>query len=387
MKVKIELCLCLFASILLYSSCQKDLAVQEPVQLSKTDESQYYTPSKAYLDNLDALTRHSEVSNRAASCNWVEIPAGSINALAQALNNVCAGGVIYLKTGVHTENNAITISKSVKIIGEAGAVLKVKSSLTASDPVTGAWAMNPALHILNAPRTAILDLDIQSFPVDGSTAILLENSMESAVIRCKIGKFQSAILVEKSDRVAIMRNTVVSTTAWQNGVFSSGESIVVINGKSAYISDNEVSDAVFGIWPCDKWGTVERNYTHGCFLGIILCKVPPGAYILPSGRGAGAEFASTSVKTLNNKSTDNQWGILVIDGANNSLLVNNELARNAAYDIELTTDTYRFGFLTPMSFDNIVNAGSFQTVRIKDCGRNNQVTGGVRVNTVTDPCN
>ncbi len=375
----------LAATLLLFSNCQKDLAVQNPVQPPKTDESQYYQPSQSYLASLDALTRPHEVSNRAA-CDWVEIPAGSTNALEQAINNACANGVIYLKAGTHTENNPITITKSIKIVGEAGAVLKVKSSLNTPNPTTGERVLNPALHFLNAPRSAILDVDIQSFPADGSTAILLENSNESAVLRCKIGKFQSAIMVEKSDRVAIMRNTVVSTTAWQTGT-DGAESIVVINGKSAYISDNDVSNALFGIWPCDKWGTVERNYTHDNYLGIILCKVPLGGYVLPSGRGVGAEFSSTGVKTLNNKSTDNQWGILVIDGANNSLLVNNELARNAAYDIELTTDTYRFGFLTPMSFNNVVNAGSFPNIRIKDCGRNNRITGGVRVNTATDPCN
>ena len=55
--------------------------------------------------------------------------------------------------------------------------------------------------------------------------------------------------------------------------------------------------------------------------------------------------------------------------------------------MELTTDSYRFGFLTPMSYDNTVNAGSFQNIRIKDCGRNNKITGGIKVNTTTDPCN
>lgn len=384
MKVKLPFSLCLFASMLLYSSCQKDLAVQDVPQF-KTDESPYYKPSEAYLASLDALSRPSEVSNRAA-CDWIEIPAGSVNALVQAVNNVCANGVIYLKAGTHTENNAITITKSVKIIGEAGAVLKLKSSLSPSDPTTGAFTLNPALHILNAPRSVIQDVDIQSFPTDGSTAILLENSTESAVIRCKIGKFQSAVVVEKSDRVAIMRNTIVSTTAWQTGAVAEAESIVVVNGKSAYISDNDVSNALFGIWPCDKWGTVERNYTHGNYLGIILCKVPAGL-ILPSGRFTGSEFSTTDCKTLNNKSTDNQWGILVIDGANNNLIVNNDLARNAAYDMELTTDSYRFGFLTPFVFNNTVNVGSFQNIRIKDCGRNNHITGGVRVNTTTDPCN
>ena len=112
-----------------------------------------------------------------------------------------------------------------------------------------------------------------------------------------------------------------------------------------------------------------------------------GGYVLPNGRIAAAEFPSTGTKILNNKSTDNSWGILVIDGANNALIVNNELARNDSYDIELASESNRFGFITPTSFDNVVNAGSFQNIRIKDCRRNNKITGGIKVNTTTDPCN
>ena len=86
--------------------------------------------------------------------------------------------------------------------------------------------------------------------------------------------------------------------------------------------------------------------------------------------------------------TDNlNVGYVVIDGANRNILENNNAARNGSYDMELTTDSYRFGFLTPMSYDNTVNAGSFQNIRIKDCGRNNKITGGIKVNTTTDPCN
>ncbi len=377
----------LLLTTLFFIGCQKDLNVKESVQPTQPiDESHYYEPSKELLASYDALRNPSALSTRAA-CDWIEIPAGSTDALAQAINNACAGGVIYLKSGVHTETKAITVSKSVKIIGETGAILKMKSQLTINDAVTGTTTLNPTLHILNAPRTLIQDLDIQPIGEDGATAILLENSNEAAIMRCKITKFQSAVVVEKSDRVAIMRNTIINKGAWQTVAGAGGESVVIINGKSAYISDNDVSNSLFAIWPCDEWGTCERNNTHGSLIGIILCNVPAGGYILPSGRGVGAQIPSKGCKVRNNNSTDNQWGYLVIDGANNNILENNNAARNAAYDVELTTDTYRFGFLTPLSYDNTVNAGSFQNIRIKDCGRNNKVTGGIKVNTTTDPCN
>jgi hypothetical protein len=373
-------------SVILFVGCQKnvDQAETTPPQYL-TDKNHYYEPSKELLASYDALTNPSTLKTRSA-CDWIELPAGSTDALAQAVTNVCAGGVIYLKTGVHTENKMITISKSVILIGEKGAVLKVKSSISPIDTVNFVTTLNPALHFFNAPRSAVLDLEIQPIDGDGATAILFENSHESAAIRCKISKFQGAVMVEKSDRMAIMRNTIVSSTSWQTSPVPFSESIVIINGKSAYISDNEVSNALFGIWPCDEWGTCERNFTHGNFLGIILCNVPSGGYKLPSGRGVGAQIPTKACKVRNNKSTENLWGILVIDGANNNLIENNDATRNANYDIELTTDSYRFGFLTPMSFNNTVDVGSFSTVRVKDCGRNNKVIGGVKIDNAVDPC-
>jgi nitrous oxidase accessory protein NosD len=378
--------LILFAALLM-SSCQKDLDLQDASGAKQADESTYFTPSASYLASLDALGRKPELSTRSANCYWIDIPAGSTNALAQAVNDACAGGVIYLKSGVHTENNALTITKSVHIIGETGAVLKLKTALSPLDTAAGVIRLKPFLHFFNAPRSSVQDIDIQALNTEGGSAVLFENSNESAVMRCKFTKFQWSIWIEKSDRMCIMRNTIVSTSAWQTDPLLEAEGITIENGKSCYVADNDVSNSVFGIWPCDRYGTCERNYLHGNLMGIVLCNVPP-AYVVPSGRVSGSLTPGNSWKTRNNKSTDNAAiGILVIDGANNNIVENNELARNGAYDIELTTNTYRFGFLTPLAYNNTVNAGNYPNIRIKDCGQNNQITGGIRVNTTTDPCN
>ena len=377
-----------FLPFLFFIGCQKDLSTQEAVQPKiQADQSQYYEPTKELLASYDALRTPPSLGTRAA-CDWVEIPAGSTDALANAINSACEGGVIYLKAGIHTENKPITVTKSLKIVGASGAILRVKSSLSLSDTVNNNTPVNPAIHFFNAPRSLFQDVEIQTIGnTDGSTALLFENSHESAVMRCKMSKFQYTVMVEKSDRMAIMGNTIVATSAWQTGAVGDASGIVIVNGKSAYISDNNVSNSLFGIWPCDEWGTCERNNTHGNLIGIILCNVPAGSYLLPSGRAVGAQIPTKNCKVRNNNSTDNQWGYLVIDGANNNLLENNNAARNAAYDIELTTDTYRFGFFTPLAFDNTVNVGSFTHIRIKDCGRNNKINGGIKINTVTDPCN
>jgi hypothetical protein len=386
--MKFKIAWCLFSAALM-SSCQKDLIIVQDaaVPTQQVEESHYFTPSAAYLATLDAYGRKPESSLRSADCNWTEIPAGSTNALAQAINSACEGGVIYLKSGVHTENVALTITKSVKIIGETGAILKLKSALSPLDTTIFAIRLKPFLHFLNAPRSLVQDIDIQAFSADGGCAVLFENSEQSAAMRCKFTNFQWSIWVEKSNQMCIMQNAIVSTSAWQVNPLIQAAGITIANGKSCYIADNDVSNSIFGIWACDRYGTCERNYTHGDFMGIILCNVPT-AYIVPSGRVSGSLVPGNNWKTRNNKSTDNFGvGIIVIDGANDNTVENNDLARNAGYDIELTTDTYRFGFLTPLAYNNTVNAGNYPNIRIKDCGRNNRVTGGVRINTTTDPCN
>jgi Periplasmic copper-binding protein (NosD) len=386
--MKFKIALTLFVATLL-CSCQKDIIVQDDAAISthQVDESHYFTPSAAYLATLDAYGRKPESALRSADCYWTEIPAGSTNALAQAINSACEGGVIYLKSGVHTENIALTITKSVKIIGETGAILKVKSAVTQFDTTGFNLPLKPALYFLNAPRSLVQDLDIQPILGDGSCAVVFENSNESAVMRCKISKFAYGVIVEKSDRMVIMRNTIAASTAWQTGDIAESEGIIIVNGKSAYISDNEITGSLTGIWPCDEFGTCERNNMHDNFLGMLLCNVPATSYLLPNGRSVGALIPTRYCKVRNNTSTDSQFGYLVIDGANRNVIENNNAARNALYDIELAGDSYRFGFFTPLSFENIFNAGNYPNIRVKDCGRNNRITGGVRINTTTDPCN
>lgn len=362
----IAIAICLFG-------CQKDSTV-EPAETQQSTPDQYFAPID--LENLSSRN----------SCPWTVVPAGSVDALADAIENTCDDGVIYLKAGMHTENHALTITKPVKIIGETGAVLRIKSELTPADPATGSFPINPALHVLNAPGFLLQDVELQPSGTDGGGALLLENSHQSGVMRCKFNNFQYNIMVQKSDRMTVMFNTIVANGAWQTGGPNT-YGIVIINGKSAYVSDNDVSNALFGIWACDRWGTAERNFTHGNYIGLILCNVPP-ALQFPDGFIGGSEIPATGWKARNNKSTGNfNIGYLVIDGANNNLLENNNASGNGAYDMELTTDTYRFGFLTPAAYSNTVNTGNYPNITIKNCGPNNTVNGGVLVDTGVDPCN
>lgn len=354
---------------LTFFACSKE---QNPANTPAQEDNRYFIP--------DLKTFSLERS----SCDWTTIPAGSVDALADALANTCEGGVIYLKSGVHTENGTVTIGKSVKIVGEAGAILKIRSAISPVDTATGTIPLHAALHILNAPGTLIQDIAIQPLEASGGTAILMENSSQSAVIHSNISAHQFGIILAGSDRVALMRNTIVVSGLWQTGEVSDAHGIVVMNGKSAYVSDNDISNGLFGIWACDKWGTSERNSLHGNYIGLILCKVPQGMR-LPGGQVTGSEFSGTLWKTRQNHSFENlDAGYLVIDGSNNNLLENNDGGSNGSYDYEIVGDSYRFGFLTPFAFQNTIYAKPGQTV--KNCGMDNVVVGGVQIDTGTDAC-
>ncbi len=340
-----------------FLSCQKE-QVKNVADTPVSDETQYYNP------NLSDF-----VTSRSGS--WTTIPAGSVDALNQAIAEADAGGVIYLKAGLHTETNRVTVDKTVKIIGEDGAVLRI----TSTDAVS---TTNPAIHVVNAPGTAIQNVEIQPFGDGAYTAVLLDNSPQSAVLSSKIFGFPLGILVEKSDRTALINNTIEGTGT-DNG-------ILVNRGKSAYIANNDISGFDIGIWACDKWGTAENNHLHLSNAGFLLCKYNAlfGVTIPNSGDPIGAEFSATGWKLRNNKFTDNYYaGLSVRDGSNHNLVQNNnQYSGNGTYDISIPADEDIPGFLfIPAAFKNVIQADS--DVLIQNCGIDNVIVGGTMS---TDPC-
>jgi len=374
------------AATLFFTGCQKDSvpsASQQPTQ-----DSKYFVPSQAYLSSFDKLVSDHLANPTAlgerSSCQWTEIPAGSTDALAQAVNNACAGGVIYFKAGSHTESQTVTITKSVILIGEAGAVLSINSTIQPVDPATGKFSLVPALHILNAPNTAIVGLDIRTVSGSGATAILFENSSQGAVMSTKITNFGFSIWIARSNQMTIMNNTIVAASDWQTNPNVQVMGIANQNGSSSYIAGNDISNGLWGIFLSDKYGTVTQNNTHGNVFGIFLCRLK-GDYLLPSKQVAAADFPATLWKINNNQSSGNGYsGYLIIDAANQNILANNQASNNAGYDIELVGDTNRYGFFTASSFSNTVSAAQGQ--KVKDCGNNNTVSGVTLVNTALDPC-
>ncbi len=360
----------LLAALLAFFSCQKEKTAPPA---PSTDDAQYYTPNLAELTATDR-----------SACDWTTIPAGSVNALAAAIAGACDNGVIYLKAGVHTESAAVLVNKPVKFIGETGAVLKLNAAFSLIDPVTNEYILHPGLHLLNTSNVLVQNLDIQPTGTDGGTAIFMENAPGSCVLKCGITNFQYGVLVQNSDRVAIMQNHIKASGLWQTGGIPEALNVVIINGKSAYVADNEVENALFGIWACDQWGTCERNNAHGNAIGLICCKVPPGGFFTPAGVAIGADQPGNHWKISQNTSTGNfDNGIMVIDGAHHNRIWNNQVHGNGlapfagtATDIEIFSDSHLFGFLTPAAHDNFVDASSDVATTIRNCSSGNTVVGG-----------
>lgn len=313
--------------------------------------------------------------------NKITIPANSVDALQQAIDDICVGGTITLAAGMHTENHGIVIDKRLTIKGQAGAVLKVQSEVLAATPDI----LDIGIYVVDAQQVRLEGFELLPTEADlGGTAIVIHNADKTTVKDCTIREHYLSIVVEQSDKVEIEGNVVEGSNVYAE-LF--GHGIVVVNGEDAKVKDNEVSNTFFGVWACDKNGVYQGNHTHdNLYLGMILCKVPAPGYGLPGGAFAYAEFSATNWQVNNNVSTHNGfYGYLVIDGANNNHLNNNQGGSNGAYDIDVKGGSCEFGFYTPPSFDNFITTGPHELL-IKDCGEHTTIIGGNLVDLTLDPC-
>jgi len=326
-----------------------------------------------------ALPAQASLRGRRAA---VLLPAGSVDALADAIAAVGPGGTVLLQSGTHFESGTVEISAPVTLVGKRGAVLESVTTLAGAYPLV----VEAALHIRGTTGVTVKGIDFRA-PAgsNGNCAVLIEDANDVLVADNRIQGYQFGVLNQGGDGVEITGNRIRVSTLWQTGEVPEAHGIVNINGLGTRITDNQVSDGLFGIWACDRDGRASGNTVSTSFIGLILCKVPNENFLI-SGQDRASASPGAGWQVHGNFASANDWGYLVIDGANNNTLTNNAASGSGTYDMELTSDTFRFGFLTPGSFDNTVNAGAHKNLVIKDCGNNNTVTGGVQVDTTVDPC-
>lgn len=329
--------------------------------------------SRSVDGGVDGLTRGKRI---------VFLPAGSVDALQDALDSVGHHGAVILQSGTHTESLGITINESVAIVGQPGAVLMVTSDADPADTV-----MDAALHVLDTKKVTIWGLEIRPTGDVGGVAILVEDSKKVLIGFNRILDHQNAVMLHHGDHSTIWGNHVVVTGLWQTGVLAEADGIICVNGKHVKILANDVSNGFFGVFTSDRHGQLIGNHLHHNFIGLIFCKVPVGVQ-LPGGEIVGSDESATQwTATLNDASDNANAGMLVIDGAQRNVLTANAASGNGTYGIELVGESTRFGFCTPTSFENTVRSvGPFGDVVIKDCGEDNVVIGGDQVDTSLDPC-
>jgi nitrous oxidase accessory protein NosD len=291
-------------------------------------------------------------------------------------------GTVIVEAGIHTESSSVVITDPVTIIGEEGAVIEFDSDESAAS----LRVIDAGIHVKNTRQVHIRGLVIRDNDV-GSAAILLEGSEHVTIKDNRITNFQFGVLVESADHTTVDGNHI-GMSSGPLSVTSFG--ILVVNGFGNHVRDNTVSEAAFGIFASGENGKVVNNTTSYGFVGVMLCNLPANIQ-LPDGNGgwrvSGSAVPATGWLVQGNVSTHNSHvGYLVIDKANHNVLTNNQGGNNRLSDIELTADSFRFGFLTPAAFDNVVNAGPYKDITIKDCGNGNRVHGGIQVDTSADPC-
>jgi hypothetical protein len=291
-------------------------------------------------------------------------------------------------SGTHFESATVQVAIPVLIIGDPGAVIESGTTVGTSYPLV----VDPTFRVHDTSGATIQGLEMR--PPAGGTAgcaVLIENANDIMVAGNNIHDYQFGVLVQYGDRADIRGNIISLTTRWaldpsDPNSLPEAHGIVVINGASASLNGNTISNALFNLWACGAKGQASGNTLTGGFVGLILCNVPDGDFLI-SGNPRGSEVPGTAWQVQDNFAQFNLWGYLVIDRANNNRLANNAASNNVLYDIELTADTYRFGFLTPASYSNVVAQGSHKGLVVKNCGNHNVISGDVRlVDTTLDPC-
>lgn len=393
MKTQFKLALCVSAFVLIQACTQDTVAPEETTV--QTTEIKTWNPKEgirkfippAYLSNIRAEDLEfvenelKGIKPMESRGNDIFIPAGSSNALAAAIASAQSGDVIVLGRGDHTQDGTITISKCVHIRG-AGANLIFKNAAIN----TTTFALGAGLHFKKGSETStIRGIHFKTTDQLPGVAIFIDQVEQIRILDNEFSNWHTSIFLYNSIYSTIWRNNIHANRLWMQGVLPSAFGIVLSDGHHNLIMLNEVDGGLFGIWTGGAQGTDFHNTTKECLYGQILCKVPAGS------------FASSGT-VVNTKTTTSHWlcnynnsynniaaGYLVIDEAHHNIMEHNKSTGNGTYDIELTGDSHRFGFLTPKSAFNSVYAYPGQ--KVKDCGDQNRVYGGIRVDTSLDPCN
>ncbi|HNR07012.1 MAG TPA: right-handed parallel beta-helix repeat-containing protein [Saprospiraceae bacterium] len=387
MKMKALSLFALISLVLVFTNCNRDqdltLVPDDPSQAA-----QAWTPSEGMSPFLSAETRAqmpaedlefvdrilknpSEDMLRSRGAE-VHIPAGSVNALQAAIDAANPGDVIVLDAGDHSESGSIKINKPVTLMGETG------TKLIFSNLLPGATFTSAIQVVAGAEQTVIRNIHFTSTDPISGVCIFADALSQVKILRNIFENFVFTIVGYQAQRFIISQNKITVGTGGAHGIMLS-------DGDQNIAVLNEISNGMFGIFAGGTNGISFSNTTNNNLYGQVLCKVPPGQIII-DGTSLDTQGPTVNWSVKYNEAHNNlAAGYLVVDGSHNNFLIFNNGFGNGTYDIELTSDTERFGFLAPASHNNRVVA--YRWLTVKDCGDHNIVNGGKRVSIILDPCN
>ncbi|MBK7373985.1 MAG: hypothetical protein IPJ09_21710 [Saprospiraceae bacterium] len=399
MKTRHLFCLLLLSTGMIYTSCTRDQVISADQPISEAEAIQWkpadgiarFIPQE-YKDNIlaedlafaERLLLNPKEEDLAARGQEIHIAAGSSNSLASAIASAGHGDVIVLDPGDHFETGTVYIDKTISLMGYG-------ANYISSGVVFGPnFNSTSAIHVTkNGCISTIRGITFKSTEAHPGTCIFLENTKSVKVLYNKMENWNISIMMATSDFCSIIGNKVFADASWTTGDIQESDGIVISDGKHNQVVSNEVAGAVLGIFTGGSQGMDFSNYTHDCFMGQILCRVPAGGYTMGGytidGYDSDTKTSTARWLAVFNKSENNYFcGYSVVDGSHDNLLQHNTTANNAAYDFFLLGDSNFFGFPTPRAFNNTIEASSSQT--IKDCAENSKIRGGMLIDTSLDPC-
>ena len=227
--------------LLLFAAGCTDEALQAPdlSELEATPAVDAYAALEVEMETLEA-EMEGILSAPAKQSNVVELPAGSNDALADAIDEAGPGGTVLLRSGVHTESGTVEVRHRVNVVGESGAVLEVN---------TGSWPdqrayVEPALYVRNTSRVVIWRVDIRPPAAQvGGAAILVENAPQTIIGKTGLYDHQFGIIIQKGDHARVWKNTIVTTPPSPTlGAFTPVGIVNAVGGQ-VQIAQNNVSNA------------------------------------------------------------------------------------------------------------------------------------------------
>ncbi len=359
-------------------SCQKD-----KVSTTTTDDyQQFLAEAEQRLADADAGALAEEavyVSGRAPGV----LPAGSVDGLADAIAEVGPYGTVVVESGLHIETGTVIISHPVRIVGEPGAVIQ-----STTHPAEGLpYVVDAAIYIDHARQVHIEGLSFVPDPAtgQGGTGILVSYSDRAFIRDNDFSEYLQAVVVHKSDQARIFYNRATGLYSEGFATFTS-YGFIVASGQNNYLKGNAAEDFWGNYFVSGQDGILNKNTATAGEDGFIFCTYPPVLFT-PSGEEAiAAEVSSTGWLAVRNTAQNARKGYVVIDGANNCRLVNNNSLNNPVYDYEIVGPTERFGPpALPTTFNNVVIINDSGDVT-KNCGDNNRVYGGTLVGLTVEPC-